>query len=335
MEEIVEFADIKEIYHKGSLLLGNGSSIAVDKGFYYSSLFDKAGELGHLTDQVQDVFKKFKVNDFELVLRYLWQATLVNNALDLKSSVIEDACKNVREALIKTIRDTHVDYNKAESHLEPIYTFMQKFTTVISLNYDLIVYWAAQLGNRTLGTWFKDCFLNSSFEDNWEKLYKFYSNTDGSTLYFYPHGNLVLKRDNFSGEKKIKSNENNNLLDTILKKWETDNLVPAFVCEGTENKKRDAISSCNYFKRVFYEVIPSLEDTLVVYGWGFGKEDTHIIKQIAKSQIKKIAVSIYNNDQELVREVKGKLKDLKLEKLVFFNSASKGCWNNKTEETPK
>lgn len=327
MAEIVKWSDIKDDYHEGALLLGNGSSIAVNGCFAYSSLYEKSVKLGHLTQNVQAVFDKFGVNDFELVLRRLWQAKLVNEALEIPKGEVEQAYEEVRQALIATVRDTHVTYDDAREHLELIYTFMQAFDYVISLNYDLVVYWAAQYGNRTLGRWFKDCFQPSTFRNTWKDLREPYG-AAGATLYFYPHGNLVLRREGFSSERKIQAGGDNNLLESILEKWEKDNLAPAFVCEGTEENKRDAISSCNYFERVFYEVLPALEDTLVVYGWGFGDQDEHIIEQIAKSGVKKVAVSIYGDDQILCGNIEQKLQDLNLDELVFFDAQSEGCWNN-------
>jgi hypothetical protein len=281
MPEIVQWRDIKEQYHQGSLLLGNGSSISVNECFNYSSLYEKASELGYLSETVQAVFDKFDVNDFELVLRRLWQAKLVNEALELPRGEVDEAYEEVRQALISTIRDTHVSYDDFREHLEPIYRFMQKFDFVISLNYDLIVYWAAQYGNRALGSWFKDCFNQDRFNYDWE-MYRNPYGAKGATVYFYPHGNLILRRQGFSGERKIRTGEAENLLEAILKKWEVDNLAPAFICEGLEENKREAISSCNYFEQVFYEVLPALADTLVVYGWGFGDQDDHILKQIKK-----------------------------------------------------
>lgn len=327
MAEIVQWNEIKEDYHQGSLLLGNGSSIAVNDCFNYSSLYDKAVELGHLTANVQAVFDKFDVNDFELVLRRLWQARLVNEALGLPRGKVEDAYEEVRQSLISTVRDTHVAYDDAREHLELIYKFMQEFDFVISLNYDLLVYWAAQFGNRTLGPWFKDCFLSSKFRSDWESVRKPYGRAEGATLYFYPHGNLVLRREGFSGERKIQAGNCDNLLEAILEKWERNNLAPAFICEGTKENKLDAISSCNYFERVFFEVLPSLEEILVVYGWGFCDQDDYIIEQIGKSNVKKVAVAIHGDNQVLIGNIEHKLAPLNLEELVFFDSNSEGCWN--------
>lgn len=329
MVDIVNWLDIAKKYHKGSLLLGNGASIAINSCFNYKSLFELAEVNGFITPEVKDVFNRFNVDDFELVLRRLWQAKEVNSALNIPVSQVDNAYKCVQDALIKAVRKSHILYDDALPHLSHIYEFMSKFSYVISLNYDLIVYWAAQLGNRSLGRWFKDGFTHGGieFDDDWERLLDPYG-AKGATLYFYPHGNLVLYRVNFSGERKVNVDIHSNLLDAIVNKWTTNSVAPLFVSEGTEDLKRSTISSSNYLEKVFYEVLPSLPDTLVVYGWGFGDQDQHIIDQIKKSAVKNIAVSIYGNNQILMGDIANKLKALNLTDLVFFDSQSAGCWNN-------
>lgn len=207
---------------------------------------------------------------------------------------------------------------------------MRKFDTVISLNYDLILYWAAQFGNDNLGSWFKDCFLKGEFRSDWETVKEPWGGAEGATLYFYPHGNLVLCRDGFSRERKISADGEKNLLEKILSEWEREDLVPAFVCEGTKENKLNAISSCNYFERVYFEVLPTLPDTLTIFGWGFGKQDRHILQQIRKSKIKRIAVSVFNNDVVFKGEVERLLENFELDELVFFDAESEGCWVNST-----
>jgi hypothetical protein len=329
--KIFQWSEVEYQFTGGSLLLGNGASRAVSEEFSYDSLFEEARARDFLTEAVQEVFNSFGVNDFELILRRLWQAKLVNEALDLHCGELEDAYVNVREALIQTVRSIHVSYEEAEPHLINIYRFSKKFKTILSLNYDLILYWAAQLGNRTLGNWFKDCFWYGTFKNDWDGLKGPYK-AAGSTLYFYPHGNLVLKRVGFSGEEKIQSTDNENLLEAILTAWVESDLSPAFICEGTKQSKLESISSCNYFERVYFEVLPNIEDTLVIYGWAFGDQDDHIIERLEKSNVRKVAVSIYGKDLTLCGKVERKLMKLNLESLVFFDANSAGCWNNPSEE---
>lgn len=327
MPDIVQWEKIKTNFLGGGLLLGNGSSIAVSTNFAYESLFEEAKRLGYLTAPVQGVFDKFGVNDFELVLRRLWQAKLVNEALGISRGPIEDAYEEVRNALISTIRKIHVSHEDAESHLENIYKFMTQFNKIISLNYDLIVYWASLYGNDALGNWFKDCFNGGNFRLDWQELERPYK-AKGTSLFFYPHGNLALLREGFSNEEKVRADRGDNLLDTILNKWVDDSRVPLFVCEGVNHNKLDAISSSNYLERVYFEVIPSLVQTLVVYGWGFGNQDSHILVQIRKSEVSKVAFSIHDNNLIYARSVEKKLNDIGIKDVVFFDSASRGCWNN-------
>jgi len=319
MEKVKQWEDIKNDFEAGSLLLGNGASMAVSDKFGYGSLFDEATKLGHLTKPVLKVFKSFDVEDFELVLRRLWQAKKVNEALDIEVAVVDKSYQIVRKALIATVRDIHVTYQEAEEHLEHIYLFMKSFKKVVSLNYDLIVYWAAMLGNRSDHSLFKDCF-------NGERKFGSWRDKVG-TLFFYPHGNLVLRRSNFSGAKKIVTGDSSQLLDSILDKWVNKDLAPAFVCEGTQESKEQSISSCDYLEKVFYEVLPNLESNLVIYGWAMAEQDGHLIEQISKSKPENVAVSVYNNNEVFMGQVEKQLKDIGVKKVIFFDSESAGAWN--------
>jgi len=133
MPEIVEWAEIADQYGD-TLLLGNGASMALHSGFGYGSLFDSALENGHITPPVATIFEQFGVTDFELVLRRLWQASLVTQALEIPNGRVQEAYAEVRDALISTVRDVHVDYDDALPHLSLIYRFMARFDTVISMN---------------------------------------------------------------------------------------------------------------------------------------------------------------------------------------------------------
>jgi hypothetical protein len=336
MVDIVQWSEIEDKFIGGSLLLGNGASIAVSSNFSYSLLFEEAKDNGFLTAPVQKVFDKFDVDNFELVLRRLWQAKLVNEALGIKKGEVEEAYENVRTALINTVREIHVTYEDAEPHLKHIASFSKQFKTILSLNYDLILYWAMMHENSRLdGSWFKDCFFNRQFQIDWARYRDPYGDIKGTSLVFYPHGNVVFYRKDFSSERKLLAGGDNNLLESVLKSWEEKSRVPLFVCEGLEENKRDSIGSSDYLERVFYEVLPSLKDTLVIYGWGFGDQDVHILEQIKKAEILKVAVSIRNGNEVAIGIAEKKLNGIGIENITFFDSASKGCWNNASEEYEK
>ncbi|MFT5636331.1 MAG: hypothetical protein ACI89T_001795 [Cognaticolwellia sp.] len=333
MAEVKQWEEIKEDFEAGSLILGNGASMAVSDKFGYASLFDEAKKLDHLTKPVQKVFKSFDVEDFELVLRRLWQAKLVNKALKIEHGKVEESYQRVRTALIATVRDTHVPYQEAENHLEHVYQFMKPFKKVVSLNYDLIVYWAAMFGNNQIESelgkrnWFKDCFNGQRVFANWKEA--------DDTLFVYPHGNLVLHHHEFSNVKKITVGKSEDLLESILNKWEKRDLAPAFVCEGTQESKEQSISSCDYLEKVFYEVLPSLDENIVIYGWAMAEQDEHLLEQISKSEPQKVAVSVYQNDEVFMGRVKKQLKGIGVEKVIFFDSQSAGAWNQPSTESIK
>lgn len=204
--DVLQWTEIAEHY-TDALLLGNGASIAVDNRFSYKSLYQAASEAGFLSEQVQQVFARFENStDFEYVLRKLWQAKQVNQALDIESDVVDMAYQQVRTALIQTVRTTHLTHAEALPNLEPIYQFMRRFKTVLSLNYDLIVYWAALRGNEELAGRhiFKDCLIGGVLDDDWPRLRTPIRRGQKVTLFFYPHGNLVLARNKHDVEQKLK-----------------------------------------------------------------------------------------------------------------------------------
>lgn len=329
MPEIVQWLDIEDDFEHG-LLLGNGASVAVHEGFSYTSLYSAATNRGYITPPVKKIFDSFETEDFEFVLRMLWQAKLVNDALEIKGDGVDQAYQEVRSALIATIRAVHINYEDCIWDLEHIYPFMQRFDTVISLNYDLIVYWAAMLGNGSLGLWFKDCFNKGVFREDWSEVREPFGRAKGATLFFYPHGSLVLARRKLDTERKMAAGDNTNLLEAIFNNWKSGNNVPIFVCEGNSERKKNAISQTGYLQRVYREVFPEIGESLVVYGWSFSDQDKHILSRLRPSisKIKRVAVSIYNNDQNFAQKIEDKLTGIGIKDVFFFDAASTGCWNN-------
>lgn len=90
---IKEWKDIKQDFRQGSLLLGNGSSIAIDSRFGYQSILQHARDNDFLTEDIQKLFDFFRTSDFELILRLVWHASKVNDALQ-----IEDEDKRTYDA---------------------------------------------------------------------------------------------------------------------------------------------------------------------------------------------------------------------------------------------
>jgi hypothetical protein len=242
----------------------------------------------------------------------------------------------VKNALIETVRAVHCSRVAIEELLRSIYTFMGRFETVLSLGYDLIVYWALLAENNKIRyDRFKDCFSGDQRFDldcaNQKASYS--QGRPDTTFVCYPHGNLVLAEKPQRGEWKIFAGPNF-LLDRILKTWETDRGFPLFVSEDLSPQKKGRIDSSPYLRMVYYEVMGSVGDTVTIYGWDLKENDQHLIDQLFSKRKEKVAVSVYlpavdDFEGHCYRKKKA-ISDASpwghKPEIAFFDAESDGCW---------
>ncbi|UVA79985.1 DUF4917 family protein [Pandoraea commovens] len=324
---IVPWVQIAPGYHQGTILLGNGASIAVSPSFSYGSLLDHARRVGLITEDVQQLFHFFGTSDFELILRLVWQASNVNRSLQIPDNRTNQAYLNVRECLIQAVREVHPTYDQVSGHLPSMRQFLKEFDTVISLNYDLLVYWTMTYGFGIRdGHLFKDCFLgNGMFDDAWQRFRAPYRERT-NTLVFYPHGSLALCRTLVEQEFKIHS-AGGGLLEAILAEWRGERVVPLFVSEGTMPQKISSIQNSYYLSTVYREVLTSPRLTLTLFGWGLGEHDRHLLQRMRGTGIQRVAVSVLGRDQVYCNYAYQVIQnDLGPVHVDFFDCESPGCW---------
>lgn len=318
--------------YNGTILLGNGASIAVSPRFAYRSLLEHVTQRESLAEDVRRLFDFFTTEDFELILRIVWQATNVNKSLQIQDERTHEAYVRIRECLIQAVREVHPEHYEVNEHLPYLYEFLKKFDTVISLNYDLIVYWVMAYGLDINDRHrFKDCFLTRGlFEQDWQRLRGTYGNEQSNTLVFYPHGSLLLCRNRVEQERKIHI-RGAGLLESILELWQSEEVVPLFVSEGTYSQKINSIQNSFYLSTVYREVLAYQRESLVILGWGMGEHDVHLLKRMAGTGINRVAVSVFREDQAYCNRVNLLIKEhLGQHTFVeFFNSESPGCWNQR------
>ena len=331
-----QWKDIKNHFSDCLLLVGNGASIAIDQRFSYNSLFEEAKKSGFFSPEVVQLFRNFNTQDFEYILRMLDHSYRVNEALGVDVQKTIQVYKNTREALIEIIRKIHITYNEAWQHLHKIVQYLKQFETIISLNYDLTIY-GALLFAHELDTLvqFKDCFRGGEFDSEWERFREPIPPSRRSILVFYPHGNLVLATNLQGNTTKISRQANNeNLIDQIFKKWKSRELYPLFVSEGESVHKENAIIRNVYLNTVYKSVLPKAGKSIVIYGWSMNDNDDHILRALLKSEVQRIAVSVYmknNNWQDYCGRVEVKIKNMSRHRnieILFYNSNSEECWNN-------
>ncbi len=328
----------EEALQKYSLLLGNGASIAVHDGLSYRSLYKEACRSGALDGNLQQLFEHFNTTNFEVILRLLLNANLINGFLNMADDKTAQAYREVKTALVRTVMDVHPKYDDVEPLLRPIADFMKNFRRVLCLNYDLLVYWAMLSSKKYLGPWFKDGFTEAnSFNKNYDKfLYNPRHPAKGATMVFYPHGSLFLATD-FSGDAvKLSRSDEDCLLETISSKWgqgdRIKDYMPLFISEGDPKEKLSRIMRSNYLDTVYDSELSRLDESLVIYGWSFDKRDRHIMDALAQGSLKEIAISVHKGStdrQSWCDEVEQKIRKksgLSQCEIYFFDAESNGCW---------
>jgi hypothetical protein len=315
------------------LVLGNGASIAFDPRFRYASLRENAQAEGLITDDVQSVFDHLDTVDFELVLRMLWHTNKINEALGIVEPRTGLAYSSVRSALIEVIRSIHVGYGEVQEQLPLAADFMRHFSTVASLNYDALVYWATLLSNSRQSTHrFKDCFVDEGrFRQAWEEMRTSIRPASSTTIVGYPHGNLSLAADLCGNERKlVASGGGANLLESIFREWNTGNYGPVFVSEGTSAQKMSAIRRSPYLATMYGELLCSIRQSVTIFGWSIGDNDLHLLDSICRGNVIRYAYAVDPQSQGLndeMRRIEGLIVQRKRTAQVrFFDRASPGCW---------
>jgi len=329
---VYQWEDVSEGFRDG-LILGNGASIAFDTRFRYPSLKAKAEEANLITPDVLRVFSHLNTPDFELVLRILWHASEVNKALGVADRRTTEAYSAVREALVQVIGSIHPRYGEVEDRLRLAGEFMQHFSTVASLNYDLLVYWAFLLCNAETPNRFKDCFVGGTFEHDWGYLRKPYGRANQATFVVYPHGNLALISDIHGRERKVNVSDDATLLEAVFRTWRDELATPLFVSEGTSAQKLAAIHRSPYLTSVYYDILmKDVGESVVLLGWSLGSGDEHILDALSGSSIQQIAVAVDPDADDLdvtCATVAAKIRNKRPSRpaeVVFFDRESPGCW---------
>ena len=323
------WSNIKHRY-RHCLILGNGASIALHDNFRYGSLLEYARIHGLISQRVRRVFDQFSTNDFESAIRLLSQGRLLNLALGIRERKTSNAEKSVRSGLIRTIQSIHPRYADVSLYLPDFARWLRNFHTIVSLNYDLLLYWARMYANDDdPSVTFKDCFANSYFRHDWRALRKPIRSAKRSVLVFYPHGNLALAVDDSGHERKIVVGSSSNLLSQILSRWRDDAWRPLFVSEGSSTDKLATIYQSRYLTTVLDEVLASAWPSILVVGWSFRDEDDHILEAALSANPRRIGISVHSQNPDwrefrdrVIPKIRGRLPPRFRPETEFFDAAT-------------
>jgi len=273
---------------KPSLLLGNGFSRAWrDDIFSYSSLLDRA-EFGEGGDKIRTLFASLGTYDFEAVMRAMESAIAVLDAYgdqaELRAKVATDI-EALKEALITAISTTHpsaINEVRAEQ-FRSARSFLHKFGSIFTLNYDLLFYWARNaaelepVGVRTDDGFRGKRWMGYGTEQEAHFLH--------GGLHLYDVGSGVFKHTFSSGGIRI--------IDLVRRNLDAGRF-PLFVSEPTSKKKLERIAHNSYLNFCYRKLL-DLNGCVFVLGHSMDENDKHIFDQIKKAPVRQIYVSIHGD----------------------------------------
>ncbi|MFA5774447.1 MAG: DUF4917 family protein [Ilumatobacteraceae bacterium] len=340
-QTILSYSDVlAEANHHRHLLLGNGFSISCrPEVFMYGKLFERA-DFSDLI-RARQAFDVLATKNFETVIRALRSFALLASLYaagkqDGKSEASEDA-DALREVLVGAVANSHPDrpYDIQPSEYLKCREFLRGYTSLNTLNYDLLLYWALmqnELGDQAI--YCDDGFRKPADDPTADYVSWDPDNSKGQTVR-YLHGALHLFDSGPEMKKYTWIDTQIPLIEQIRAALKQE-FYPVFVSEGTSDEKVDRIRHNDYLSKM-YRSFTEIHHALVVFGHSLDGSDDHIfIDRIGRhGKTEQLYVSIFGDPSSPTnRGIIQRASDLShlrparrpLE-VKFFDAASASVWN--------
>lgn len=325
-----------------NLLLGNGYSMSYDHTrFAYGALADSAQLQGKLPDIARSLIDSTGISDFETIMRQLDSTIQTLRALDPNKhsqtiDQIDVSIVELREALVHAIAGLHPDrpYEIEASKYLKTRRFLDRFQSIYTVSYDLLLYWALMQElpkhpSKSMDDGFRDSGLQDDNTVKWD-LYK----GDGQRVH-YLHGALHLYQA-MDGLRKITwSRTDLPLIDQVRQQLESGR-YPVFISEGKSIEKFDKINRNAYLSRSLRS-LGNCTRPLVIFGHSLDDNDSHILESIVRSRVSRVAVSLYgdkksNQNREVIKNASALAVDRAARTpnnqlaIRFFDAESAEAW---------
>lgn len=328
---------------KPHLLLGNGFSVAYDKDrFSYGALLEHARDHHRVSSVAESFFARFNTCDFEVVIRKMMDAATTLEVLDASRYAAEIGALRkesdaLKELLATTLAELHPERPNriSDEAYSRVVDFINPHSKVFTANYDLLLYWALMRAGELGGFVASDDGFRG-LEQGAEYVIWDYLNPHNQTIY-YLHGALHLYRDvaNAQLQKLTWVRTDVALVDQIRYQLSRNNF-PLIVTEGTSADKLAKIQTSDYLSKGLRS-LAAVGGGLLAYGLSFGENDAHITSAIVRSNIKRVAVSIFGDasssaNQQTVKAANRLVSDRKSVKstvsldVAFYDAESANLW---------
>ena len=298
-----------------ALLLGNGLSINLWRGFQYGSLFSEA----ELASDAREVFVELDTTNFEAALECIHHARVVLQALGQQTDDVDRLYAEVRDSLFETVASAHVPWDRFPPATHTLIAeVLNGFDSVFTTNYDLSLYWS-HLENRALVD-LVDFMWNAgaTFDPRNVEV-----RSRHATAIYYLHGAVHLWQDEAGNNGKWTSAEGGNLLNLAEKYQPTSGRRPLFISEGTSTAKTRSIQRSAYLAFCRDALTDDTSNT-VVFGHSLSEPDHHIIEALDEGRSRTIAVSLYPSDDpnQIIEDKARIVRALGRHTVHFFDSTT-------------
>lgn len=330
-EELLSFGEVLEQTKSEKqrvLLLGNGFSMAYNhERFSFTSLLESAVENGLIEENspMYKVFQEFETKDFEEVIKLLESSSKVIDYYSagnptLKSELINDS-HALKEHLVSIITNNHPEKATVISSEEYIscIDFIKHFSSIYTLNYDLLLYWATMKLKELKPHYDNDPhFRLTDISDG-------FADIDGDVVYLndsavkhkihYLHGALHIFDHKYKIVKSTYLRTGKTLRQQTLENLEESN-YPIFISEGTSDQKKAKIIHNAYLNHSYKSLNKISSGNLIVFGTMLKTNDNHIREAIINNRIKNIYIGISSVDK--IKEFDSFVGKLNVARKVHF-----------------
>jgi len=342
-QKVVESLNAK--HRTKHLLLGNGFSISYDKKiFSYNALTNFVVKTKNKL--LQKLFRIIDSTNFETIMRELDLFYRIASEFSEDKSLtrkIVKARSSLKNNLLDAISELHpkhvfkIPEKSGRNCASFLKEYLDKDGHVFTTNYDLLLYWVLMRNQDSLNN-IVDGFgreyiekVEDEYDPDFEPEFgdlEWGPNRAEQHVH-YLHGALHIFDEGVSITKEIY--EEDYLLTNIKKRIDKKE-YPVFVTAG-DGKQKLAHILHNPYLAYCYETLAGITGSLVVFGFGFGKYDGHIIDAINKAakgkkggksdRLWSVYIGVYSKADE--KNIKTVSKQLKCKREKITGSALEMC----------
>lgn len=176
-----------------------------------------------------------------------------------------------------------------------------KFKSIFSLNYDLLLYWIIMQNAKQGRSGLEDDGFRGKGYPTWP------GNKRSMTIYNLHGALFFFALTSESGYnyvlEKIRNANGSSILDLVENRIMKDSF-PLYVCEGTSKEKLNHINRSDYLRYAFYK-IKEIEGELVLYGVSLADNDEHIWEAIGENKnINKLYINFHIHQGTIKRKAR-------------------------------